>query len=173
MGAIFSTTTAAPRLPNYCWLSVVCFISDPMDMSQYSRDQGCLLPWWPAAPIRGTQCRVFEPLSPSRAAGCSRRIFQAFEKHCRVEAGYVGTPDVTRDPPEHGDTQQSFFLAETLKYLFLAFSPDSVLPLDEWVLNTEAHPLRLPRGIKTVASRAGAGKHHRHWRGFGSFVTAT
>jgi mannosyl-oligosaccharide alpha-1,2-mannosidase len=38
---------------------------------------------------------------------------------------------------------QSFFLAETLKYLYLLFSPSSVIPLDEWVFNTEAHPLRI------------------------------
>lgn len=38
---------------------------------------------------------------------------------------------------------QSFFLAETLKYLYLLFSPPSVIPLDEWVFNTEAHPFRI------------------------------
>jgi len=39
------------------------------------------------------------------------------------------------------DVQQSFFLAETLKYLYMLFSDDAVLPLDKWVINTEAHPL--------------------------------
>lgn len=43
--------------------------------------------------------------------------------------------------PEKDDTQQSFFLAETLKYLFLLFSDDDVIPLDQYVFNTEAHPL--------------------------------
>lgn len=38
---------------------------------------------------------------------------------------------------------QSFFLAETLKYLYLLFSPPSLISLDEWVFNTEAHPLRI------------------------------
>lgn len=38
---------------------------------------------------------------------------------------------------------QSFFLAETLKYLYLLFSPPSVISLDEWVFNTEAHPIRI------------------------------
>ncbi|MES2540700.1 MAG: glycoside hydrolase family 47 protein [Pseudomonadota bacterium] len=33
-----------------------------------------------------------------------------------------------------------FFLAETLKYLYLLYSPDEVLPHDRWVFNTEAHP---------------------------------
>ena len=35
----------------------------------------------------------------------------------------------------------SFFLAETLKYLFLLFGSEEVVSLDQWVFNTEAHPL--------------------------------
>lgn len=30
--------------------------------------------------------------------------------------------------------------AETLKYFYLLFSPNDVLPLDKVVINTEAHP---------------------------------
>lgn len=30
--------------------------------------------------------------------------------------------------------------AETLKYFYLLFGPDDLLPLDQIVLNTEAHP---------------------------------
>jgi mannosyl-oligosaccharide alpha-1,2-mannosidase len=48
---------------------------------------------------------------------------------------------VDSSTPEKDDTQQSFFLAETLKYLFLLFSDDDVIPLDQYVFNTEAHPL--------------------------------
>lgn len=33
------------------------------------------------------------------------------------------------------------FKAETLKYFYLLFSPNDLLPLDKIVLNTEAHPL--------------------------------
>ena len=41
----------------------------------------------------------------------------------------------------HRILMQSFFLAETLKYLYLTFTEDNIMPLDKWVLNTEAHPL--------------------------------
>ena len=44
---------------------------------------------------------------------------------------------------EKDDKMQSFFLAETLKYLYLLFSPHSVISFDDWVFNTEAHPLRI------------------------------
>lgn len=69
-------------------------------------------------------------------------IFQAIEKHCKKEAGYSGTTSVSQDPPESNDRQESWFLAETLKYLYLLFSDDDVLDLSQWVFNTEAHPLR-------------------------------
>lgn len=39
--------------------------------------------------------------------------------------------------------QQSFFLAETLKYFYLVFSDDDTLSLDQIVFGTEAHPLSI------------------------------
>jgi len=44
-------------------------------------------------------------------------------------------------------------LAETLKYLYLLFSPPDVMPLTGWVFNTEAHPLRLPKGLTATVRR--------------------
>jgi len=66
---------------------------------------------------------------------------QAIEKHCHVGAGYSGIRNVDSVPVSHDDVQQSFFLAETLKYLYLIFSDDDLVPLDKWVFNTEAHIL--------------------------------
>ena len=44
--------------------------------------------------------------------------------------------------PDHRDKMESFFLGETLKYLYLLFSDDhDVVSVDRWVFNTEAHPL--------------------------------
>ncbi|XP_055605865.1 mannosyl-oligosaccharide alpha-1,2-mannosidase IA isoform X1 [Uranotaenia lowii] len=66
---------------------------------------------------------------------------QALEKHCRTPNGFSGLKNVYLTDPQKDDVQQSFFLAETLKYLYLLFSDDTLLPLDDWVFNTEAHPL--------------------------------
>ncbi|KAI4882829.1 hypothetical protein NFI96_016452, partial [Prochilodus magdalenae] len=66
---------------------------------------------------------------------------QALEQHCRVEGGYSGLRDVYASSPSHDDVQQSFYLAETLKYLYLLFSDDDHLSFEHWVFNTEAHPL--------------------------------
>jgi mannosyl-oligosaccharide alpha-1,2-mannosidase len=66
---------------------------------------------------------------------------QALEKQCRVPGGYTGLKNVYSEDPQKDDVQQSFFLAETLKYLYLLFSDDSLLSFDYWVFNTEGHPL--------------------------------
>ncbi|XP_064026157.1 mannosyl-oligosaccharide 1,2-alpha-mannosidase IA [Pogoniulus pusillus] len=66
---------------------------------------------------------------------------EALEKHCRVDGGYSGLRDVYNSHESHDDVQQSFFLSETLKYLYLLFSEDDLLPFEHWVFNTEAHPL--------------------------------
>ncbi|XP_031480391.1 mannosyl-oligosaccharide 1,2-alpha-mannosidase MNS1-like isoform X2 [Nymphaea colorata] len=73
-------------------------------------------------------------------------IFQAFEKNSRIDSGYVGLRDVNTGVKD--DMMQSFFLAETLKYLYLLFSPPDVISFDEWVFNTEAHPLRITPRLK-------------------------
>ncbi|XP_047128669.1 mannosyl-oligosaccharide 1,2-alpha-mannosidase IA isoform X1 [Hydra vulgaris] len=72
-------------------------------------------------------------------------VVEALEKHCRIGVGYSGIRNVDSTPVNHDDVQQSFFLAETLKYLYLIFSDDQLISLDEWVLNTEAHPLPIEK----------------------------
>ncbi|XP_023712237.1 mannosyl-oligosaccharide alpha-1,2-mannosidase IA isoform X1 [Cryptotermes secundus] len=74
---------------------------------------------------------------------------QAIEKHCKVAGGYTGLKNVYLEDPPKDDVQQSFFLAETLKYLYLLFSDDSLMSLDEWVYNTEAHPLPI-KGVNPL-----------------------
>ncbi|CAM8890755.1 unnamed protein product [Rhodiola kirilowii] len=69
------------------------------------------------------------------------QIFEAFEKYTKVESGgYSSLDDVTEIPPPKRDKMETFFLGETLKYLYLLFGESSVLPLDKFVFNTEAHP---------------------------------
>ncbi|CAN1249107.1 Mannosyl-oligosaccharide 1,2-alpha-mannosidase MNS3 [Linum perenne] len=70
------------------------------------------------------------------------QIFEAFEKYTKVDSGgYSCLDDVTNLPPRRRDKMETFFLGETLKYLYLLFGDSSVIPLDKFVFNTEAHPL--------------------------------
>ncbi|HYS53067.1 MAG TPA: glycoside hydrolase family 47 protein [Thermoanaerobaculia bacterium] len=59
-------------------------------------------------------------------------------KYCRTENGYTNLKSVVTK--ERGDLMPSYFLAETLKYLYLLFSDDNTLRFV--IFNTEAHPFR-------------------------------
>ncbi|CBK19517.1 alpha-1,2-Mannosidase [Caenorhabditis elegans] len=71
------------------------------------------------------------------------KAFESIEKYAKVETGgYSSIDNVLRKKIKRRDKMESFFLAETLKYLYLLMADDQeILPLDRWVLNTEAHPL--------------------------------
>jgi len=74
------------------------------------------------------------------------QIFSAIERHTRVPGGgYSPLKDVTAVPPPLDRTgrMESFFTAETLKYLYLLFGDGTEYRFDEYVFNTEAHPLRI------------------------------
>ncbi|MFH4977607.1 hypothetical protein AB6A40_004316 [Gnathostoma spinigerum] len=71
----------------------------------------------------------------------------AIEKYCKTEGGYAGLVNVYNPAEGYDDVQQSFFLAETLKYAYLAFNDNTVISLDEWVFNTEAHPLPILKDL--------------------------
>jgi mannosidase alpha-like ER degradation enhancer 2 len=60
--------------------------------------------------------------------------------YCRTDGAYAYLKDVRTK--EKGDGMESFFFAETLKYLYLLFAPEDAFPTDQVVFNTEAHPLR-------------------------------
>ncbi|KAJ1801375.1 hypothetical protein LPJ59_000340 [Coemansia sp. RSA 2399] len=73
-------------------------------------------------------------------------IFLGIEKYTKVEGGgYASLRNVyeTGSSGSLDDVMESFFLAETLKYLYLLFGPTDLISLDEYVLNTEAHPLKI------------------------------
>uniref|UniRef100_A0A915PM45 alpha-1,2-Mannosidase n=1 Tax=Setaria digitata TaxID=48799 RepID=A0A915PM45_9BILA len=68
--------------------------------------------------------------------------FKAIESYAKLEYGYSSVNNVKRIPVTYRDMMESFFLAETLKYLYLLFDDDkTVIPLDRYVFNTEGHPL--------------------------------
>uniref|UniRef100_A0A915MLA4 alpha-1,2-Mannosidase n=1 Tax=Meloidogyne javanica TaxID=6303 RepID=A0A915MLA4_MELJA len=72
--------------------------------------------------------------------------FKAIEQYAKVESGgYSSVQNVKRVPVHLKDMMESFFLGESLKYLYLLFADDQQnnpdIPLDKWIFNTEAHPL--------------------------------
>lgn len=81
------------------------------------------------------------------------KIFKAFQKHSRNSDGsYVSLDDVTTGAKR--DALESFWMAETLKYLYLLFDDTNKLPLDKVVFNTEAHPFPVIPLVYGTFSRA-------------------
>jgi mannosyl-oligosaccharide alpha-1,2-mannosidase len=79
-------------------------------------------------------------------------MFEGVAKASETKLGHAAIKDVTIKIPDGeskdanlDDYMESFWFAETLKYFYLVFSPPDLIDLDEFVLNTEAHPFRLPR----------------------------
>ena len=71
-------------------------------------------------------------------------VFMAIERYCKTSIAYGSLHDVSKvdDVPEN--KMESFFLAETLKYLYLLQDPDTEVDiLTKHVFNTEAHPMRI------------------------------
>ncbi|EEH22319.1 hypothetical protein PABG_04530 [Paracoccidioides brasiliensis Pb03] len=72
------------------------------------------------------------------------KMFQAIKSATRTELANSAIKDVTSKAPMFMNEMESFWFAETLKYCYLLFSNPALVSLDEYVLNTEAHPLKRP-----------------------------
>ncbi|KAF8348776.1 glycoside hydrolase family 47 protein [Amanita rubescens] len=68
--------------------------------------------------------------------------------------GAAGLNDVNNISAGRIDDTESFWFAEVLKYLYLTFDNPETISLDEYVFNTECHPLQAP----TAMSQYGSGK---------------
>ena len=71
-------------------------------------------------------------------------MFEAIIRNTLTDIAHAGMDDCTKPNLPKSDRMESFWLAETLKYFYLIFADSELLSLDEFVLNTEAHPLRRP-----------------------------
>lgn len=67
-------------------------------------------------------------------------FFDALIRYCKTDTGYAALSSVAKK--EKKDAMESFFLAETLKYLYLLYAPADTLNFSKVVFNTEAHPIQ-------------------------------
>eukprot|EP00392_Amoebophrya_sp_AT5.2_P001722 g1724.t1 len=70
-------------------------------------------------------------------------MFKAFKRFSKAKYGYTALRDV-RNPTIKSNQQESFWMAETMKYFYLIFAPKSTMNLHEYVISTEAHPMAMP-----------------------------
>ncbi|MCI0692497.1 glycoside hydrolase family 47 protein [candidate division KSB1 bacterium] len=76
----------------------------------------------------------------SRYLEMGRVFLDNLVRYCKTDAGYAALQNV--ETKEKKDEMESFFLAETLKYLYLLFAPPETIDLTKVIFNTEAHPIR-------------------------------
>ncbi|KAG5997416.1 hypothetical protein E4U43_002638 [Claviceps pusilla] len=72
------------------------------------------------------------------------RMWEGIVKETETELAFATVTDVTRQGSRKEDAMETFWLAETTKYFYLVFEDEDVMSLDEWVFNTEAHPVKRP-----------------------------
>ncbi|USP74330.1 glycoside hydrolase family 47 protein [Curvularia clavata] len=72
-------------------------------------------------------------------------MFEAVASETDTKLANAAIMDVTVKGSEKEDYMESFWMAETLKYFYLCFTDTSLISLDDFVLNTEAHPFRLSK----------------------------
>jgi mannosyl-oligosaccharide alpha-1,2-mannosidase len=88
-------------------------------------------------------------------------IFSKLNQTRVSTGGFASVMDVNARVLSFDDLQQSFFIAEELKYFLLLFAQPEDVPIDQgrWIFNTEAHPLPVfdpvfPSSIGDVCSGA-------------------
>lgn len=84
----------------------------------------------------------------SRLRDAAWRMFTAITSATKTYVAHSAIEDVTVQNAtltKKLDECESFWMAETLKYFYLIFSEPDLVSLDEYVFNTEAHPLRRPQ----------------------------
>ncbi len=72
-----------------------------------------------------------------------KRMVEDILQHCRNEVGFTSLKNVTTF--EKSNSMESFFFAETLKYAYLIFAPESTLDFKKTVLTTEAHLFKIKK----------------------------
>ncbi|KAF5371668.1 hypothetical protein D9758_003530 [Tetrapyrgos nigripes] len=80
----------------------------------------------------------------------------SFEQYLKTSDSYamlVNVNDNSSNPENFYDSMESFWFAETLKYLYLTFDDPEHVSLDKYVFNTEAHPFEAPTALSTYGSR--------------------
>ena len=69
-----------------------------------------------------------------------RTFLDSLKTYCKTDEAYAELKSVITK--EKSDRMESYFFAETLKYLYLLFAPRETLDLSNVVFNTEAHPIQ-------------------------------
>ncbi|KAG6811843.1 hypothetical protein H0H92_005575 [Tricholoma furcatifolium] len=77
---------------------------------------------------------------------------KSFNTYLQTPTGFAGINDVDDTTQGLIDDTESFWFAEVMKYLYLTFDDPNHISLDNYVFNTEAHPLQAPPAKATYTA---------------------
>jgi mannosidase alpha-like ER degradation enhancer 2 len=98
-------------------------------------------PGYPLRPeIMESAYTLYVKTKDPRYLDMGRTFYDSLVRDCRTGTTFTTLKNV--ETKQQGDLLPSYFLAETLKYLYLLYAPPETLPFDDVVFNTEAHPYR-------------------------------
>ena len=104
----------------------------------------------PAYPLRPeiieSTYYLYHATHDAKYLAMGKTYFNSLVKYCRTKDGYAELVDVRNK--KKNDAMESFFFAETLKYLYLLYAPESTLDFNAIIFNTEAHPMQRKIGIR-------------------------
>lgn len=83
-------------------------------------------------------------------------VLQSLQAINRVPCGFAGTKDVGQRSLD--DRMDSYFLSETVKYLYLLFDEEHWLRKHPYVFNTEGHPFPVRPEWLNLTSGVGEGE---------------
>jgi len=77
-----------------------------------------------------------------------KEILSSISKFTRVPCGHASVQNV--ETKVLLDSMPSYFLSETMKYLYLLFDEKNFLNSGNWVFSTEAHPFKVTRAMHSA-----------------------
>ncbi len=83
---------------------------------------------------------LFRATGDSTYWNMGKVFYGNLQRYCRSDVAYAALQDVVTK--QKMDQMESFFFAETMKYLYLMFAPTSASNFNGIIFNTEAHPVK-------------------------------
>jgi ER degradation enhancer, mannosidase alpha-like 2 len=110
------------------------------DVFDYAADKAVSPKYFLNPEIIESAYYLYRKTNDPRYLEMGKVFLESLKKYCRVDGGYAELKSVITK--EKSDRMESYFLAETLKYLYLLFAPPETIDFDNVIFNTEAHPIR-------------------------------
>jgi mannosidase alpha-like ER degradation enhancer 2 len=108
------------------------------------RTDSVTAPGYPLRPENLESCfYLYRVTKDEQYLRMGKRMTDDILSKCRTTAGFAAVKDVRTMELE--DSMESFFLAETLKYAWLIFAPESAVDLKKVVFTTEAHFFKMAK----------------------------